>query len=1275
MIIGSMTLCFIDGHFSYVSFHFQNAVFLQKVLQSFGNILKRSYYKVTVNEVVKTRIVRYIRCHQVMICLHEAIPDEAKLYDVLFPALEGIHLFISASSPSSSDLIKNVAKLFHNIAALLVQKRSSLLIASICMRRSIELREMIKGEKENQMSRFGLLCKIMLRLSEPCACASIILEMIYYADPSNSPSKMQIPSDILKALSCFVYWCENNESSLQEYFGISALEQLAIQGGPSAVEFAFLAFRLLQWKVNDHFTQLYHTWSCERNCVIVLQRHCNDPVTQYWLQLEILRFKFYEDLTLIDDPILPSKYDDRDESTSAQVECLQWIHLSWKLLVDLMMNNSNYSFQNSGILELWNNILQYSPQIIRPIILIHLFEILEWFCEIFLVTQNSQLLWTVAQMLCHFITVFRENCPIDTVRIREYLTFVSAVALKNYRLYENAQALLSYSCLDNSVGESVELLLLRFALDICSYEKSNEFEIPNLTDLYPSKSSHALYKFYHSQYLWKKGNLKGSYDKALEAVKLYLALLQQSSLQSPANCTTIEENEELKTLNVAGTHIKMKPSSTDVGFMNDLRQAAECLGWLGEICDKLGCVSEAEYYWQCCLDVFQRIQCVPRFFETTYYLMILYRKSLQIDKFKRSIESFQFLIQEIQQNLQDSVLQALSCFYLKRLSLMNEMVHLHLSSSTACCLEQLEECNEIRKDHTFWNLTDSGNNYIASSNSYKLCSIITRRFVDPHDQAICFYKHAKKDIFAISQSNGRVFDWKCTLSSSRQLDHDLMQRISGITHLIEQALQIVVYDPMPWLQKRLFLLMANMKHLGTSQYDDCLYFVQKACGLEYWYHYQVYQSNQEAQDYELSELSKAMQLKWQVSVNEANLSLDNIQHLLSSCSSCPLLESFPKEWTIVGLTPDINGNEMYLWLRPGNHQMRETPVLVKYPLKSLEDGKNTLECIKNCLERLIQASHDQASGKISENLTMEEKSLWWKERKELDDKFSEYMQELEDTLFGAWKIFLLSMHNSKEKHTNVAFDQLQEIIGNEWILDRQLFHIIFSRRIFLDRKEDWLYLLKYAIDYRHHSSSQQPKLLKQLEEYVDKWWMAGELGKTRSKSLGTKHYKQLNSDSTILLVLDDTLLPLPIESIPFKKKVETRRHQNKILFSKDQAKELVEKLSRHQLFVYCGHGTGEKFIPAKQIRKLERAPIALLMGCSSGKPSSQVVVNLWDVTDRDIDRFTHYLLEEWFTTSSNNNSAIDLALAILRARDQCYFTYLTGCAPVVYGLPWIRTTQ
>lgn len=38
------------------------------------------------------------------------------------------------------------------------------------------------------------------------------------------------------------------------------------------------------------------------------------------------------------------------------------------------------------------------------------------------------------------------------------------------------------------------------------------------------------------------------------------------------------------------------------------------------------------------------------------------------------------------------------------------------------------------------------------------------------------------------------------------------------------------------------------------------------------------------------------------------------------------------------------------------------------------------------LESLIQASHDQAA-KFSANPSMEDKSLWWKERKQLDEQF------------------------------------------------------------------------------------------------------------------------------------------------------------------------------------------------------------------------------------------------------------------------------------------------
>lgn len=114
---------------------------------------------------------------------------------------------------------------------------------------------------------------------------------------------------------------------------------------------------------------------------------------------------------------------------------------------------------------------------------------------------------------------------------------------------------------------------------------------------YSSKSSQALYKFYLSQFLWKKRDLKESYAKALEAVKLYLAMLKYTSCQS---INSVTGEEATKCLNLAGTQIQVKSSYTNVGLLDDLRQAAECLCWLGELCDKVGCISEAEVGIGCC---------------------------------------------------------------------------------------------------------------------------------------------------------------------------------------------------------------------------------------------------------------------------------------------------------------------------------------------------------------------------------------------------------------------------------------------------------------------------------------------------------------------------------------------------------------------------------------------------------------------------------------------------------------------------------------------------
>lgn len=74
-------------------------------------------------------------------------------------------------------------------------------------------------------------------------------------------------------------------------------------------------------------------------------------------------------------------------------------------------------------------------------------------------------------------------------------------------------------------------------------------------------------------------------------------------------------------------------------------------------------------------------------------------------------------------------------------------------------------------------------------------------------------------------------------------------------------------------------------------------------------------------------------------------------------------------------------------------------------------------------------------------------------------------------------------------------------------------------------------------------------------------------------------------------------------------------------------------------------------------------------------PSSPTLVaNLWDVTDKDIDKFSQSVFDKLSLNSmkekrsGNNNTSIVAAVA--QSRDSCKLKYLTGAAPVVYGIPF-----
>ncbi|XP_078444643.1 separase isoform X2 [Wolffia australiana] len=187
--------------------------------------------------------------------------------------------------------------------------------------------------------------------------------------------------------------------------------------------------------------------------------------------------------------------------------------------------------------------------------------------------------------------------------------------------------------------------------------------------------------------------------------------------------------------------------------------------------------------------------------------------------------------------------------------------------------------------------------------------------------------------------------------------------------------------------------------------------------------------------------------------------------------------------------------------------------------------------------------------------------------------------------------------------------------------------------------------------------------------------------------------------------------------------------------------ELADALRNHDLFLYFGHGSGTQYISGSTIQRLDHCSATLLMGCSSGSlvlrgnytpagaplsyllaGSPAVIANLWEVSDKDIDRFGKAMLTSWLqeanspnhhTLSSDNNRDLSqeieaprrtrrkaakdgavvskpdsredasktgsytrVASFMSQARAVCKLPQLIGAAPVCYGVPTlIRRNQ
>ena len=138
---------------------------------------------------------------------------------------------------------------------------------------------------------------------------------------------------------------------------------------------------------------------------------------------------------------------------------------------------------------------------------------------------------------------------------------------------------------------------------------------------------------------------------------------------------------------------------------------------------------------------------------------------------------------------------------------------------------------------------------------------------------------------------------------------------------------------------------------------------------------------------------------------------------------------------------------------------------------------------------------------------------------------------------------------------------------------------------------------------------------------------------------------------------------------------------------------LIDSVSTRDLYVYCGHGSGSEYINKEKLLNIKGKAFTMLMGCSTSRLSIEgpyeypnmllllllagfptIIGTLWLVTDSEINLFTKKLIQEivknddlrFFQGFDRQNT---LSLALQQARLSCKLRFVTGAAPIIYGLP------
>ena len=422
-----------------------------------------------------------------------------------------------------------------------------------------------------------------------------------------------------------------------------------------------------------------------------------------------------------------------------------------------------------------------------------------------------------------------------------------------------------------------------------------------------------------------------------------------------------------------------------------------------------------------------------------------------------------------------------------------------------------------------------------------------------------------------------------------------------------------------------------------------------------------------------------------------------------------LAKQIPRHWRIVGMALCPTGDLLVSALQAGRDDSLRFDSVCLFadgtePGDSKPSGhifnQSSYESIVSPMDELIEDNNVHLQGPASDNGAEDEQSRrrWWDVRSDMDQRLQIHLEHVESCWFASKRVTRALLGSQTQANLFAKFEaayDCKELYPTDsetvpdptilLILDEDLHRFPFEGMSCFDgRAVSRPASLPYVLAKLHETSSSRKR---------DRFC--------------------INSHKASCILDPESNLGATKERIlPFLDELNQAHggEWNFVVGEAPTGEFMKEQLARKEgLLLYVGHGAGREYFSRREIEDMVRYDSGrlkrgiqsslILMGCSSGRLESVnrkntkcvgaklpiliepegiahsyiaagapcVVANLWDVTDKDIDRFSMDLLTRFMS-----EPGASLPECVAQARAVCKMRHIVGCAPVCYGVPIIR---